>query len=149
MRRKAILWSALLLSGFLLGFVPQFLSVRRTEDELRSARRDLDSCRLTMELARVRDLAARIYLETSRKNFGTASEHASRFFDEVRSLAQRTEDARLKSSLEELLARRDGITASLAAAEAPALQEAQTLLLLTQQDIRPADEASRQAPDAR
>lgn len=129
MKGKAILWIILLLVAFLAGFIPQFMKAYRLSDELETARTDVAACRTEVELSEVRDLAALMYLETNRKNFGVAADHSKRFFDKVRDLASESTDPVLQLRLKEMLDQRDNITAGLASADPVVLAELQALLI--------------------
>ena len=55
---------------------------------------------------------------TMRQNYGLALEHSSRFFDAVRTEAAATLDPGLRDGLNEVLGKRDSVTAALAKADA-------------------------------
>jgi len=128
MRGKLILWLVLLVAGFLAGFIPQYLRAGRMEAELARLRQETTASQRRLDLADIRDQAASMYLETLSKNYGVAMETASRFFKQVRNLADTAQRNEQKTALEEVLSMQDRITAGLAKAD-PAIQfDLQTLL---------------------
>lgn len=137
MKNKLIVWAVLLGVGFLAGFVPQFVKCSRLEAELQGARQELVACGERMRLSEYRDLAAQIYLEAARKNYGLAAEAATRFFQGLREHAGETADAELKRRLEEILRLRDGVTAGLAKAEPAVMASLEQLLAETREKVRP------------
>jgi hypothetical protein len=136
MKNRLIPWLALLLVGFLVGFVPQYNKMRRLGSELESVKQQLSSCQLGSRLSQLRDTAALIYLEATRKNYGLAGEHSARFFDEAHQLAEQTSEGTLRTSLQELLASRDVITAGLAKGDPAVVPELQTLLARAERDLK-------------
>lgn len=114
--RKWILGAAALAAAFAFGFFPRYL-------ETRQLRRELAAAREQAELARLRDLAGIAYLEVTQNNYGIAARHSSEFFDRAAQLARTASDARRRQALEELLSRRDAVTAALAKAD-PAVSAA-------------------------
>ena len=137
MRNKLILWLVLVAAGFLGGFIPQYLRASRTEGELARLRQELDASQRQLELANVRDLAARLYLETLSKNFGLAMQTAGQFFKQVRSLVEAAPKNEMRTALEEVLSMQDHVTAGLAKAD-PAIQfDLQTLLEKTREATKP------------
>jgi hypothetical protein len=137
MKNNLILWSVLLVLGFLGGFVPQFMKAGRLETDLRTAERKLGVCEQSARFSQFRDLAAVMYLETARKNYGVAAEAAGRFFQGLRQCAGHIADPELSKRLEEVLNSRDSITAGLAKADPGVLSEMESLLLQTQQKLKP------------
>jgi hypothetical protein len=136
-KNKLIVWAVLLGAGFLAGFVPQFAKRSRIEAELREARQELVACGEKLRLSGHRDLAAQVYLEGARKNYGLAAEAASRFFQGLRQHAGETPDADLKRRLEEILRLRDTVTAGLAKAEPAVMASLEQLLGETREKLRP------------
>ena len=82
-------------------------------------------------------MAAMIYLETARRNYGLAAEAASRFFTSLSEYSGQVADPQLKKRLEEILGLRDSITAGLAKGEPAVLSGLESLLLQTQQKAQP------------
>lgn len=125
---KWIAGLVVLLVVFLGGFVPQYLEKRRLQDELEETRTRLSAVQLQSEIDKARNLAGRMLLEASRQNYGTAGEHSTHLFNQLRDLADRTTDPALKSSVMGLMEARDAITSGLAQGSASIIPEIQTLL---------------------
>src|ERR1700732_4458890 len=92
MRRKLILWFALLIAGFLAGFVLQYPRSQRLQQELSALTKELESCHSSEELSQLRDTATMAYLEATQKNYGKAGEYSGEFFDQTQRIASSTED---------------------------------------------------------
>ena len=84
--------------------------LEETEDELRQSR-------FQLRLGELRDLASRLYWQVNRNNYDTAGEISTDYFDSLRRLSDSIPGSDLATSLEELLAQRDEITARLARAD--------------------------------
>src|SRR5512146_556696 len=128
MRNRLVLWLVLLVAGFLAGFVPQYLKAERRAAELATTKQQLDSCRVETQLSQLRDIAAMMYLEATRKNYGIAQKHSQRFFDQVQQATAQTTDPAVKTTLEGILKLRDPITATLAKGDAAVLSDLQLVL---------------------
>lgn len=128
MRNRLVLWLVLLVAGFLAGFVPQYLKAQRSRAELSNTNQQLASCRVETQLSRLRDTAAMMYLEATRKNYGTAQEHAGRFFDQVQQANTQTANPAVRKTLEDVLKLRDPITAALAKGDPAVLSDLQLVL---------------------
>ncbi|MGB8986724.1 MAG: hypothetical protein WCC37_08990 [Candidatus Sulfotelmatobacter sp.] len=129
MRNNIVLWLCLLVVGFLVGFVPEYLRARRFEQEVATSTTQLETCQL-------RDEATLMYLEAMQRNYGTSGDDASRFFDQTQRLANSTKDAALRDVLREILGLRDQITADLAKGNATVVSEMQPLLLKLEQGTK-------------
>lgn len=86
-------WKTLLIAGgvlvvtaFLLGFVPQYLKAGDLDNQLGASRRQLNSEREKSQMDELALLCGRAYLETNRKNYGLASQYSTKFFDRVRAM---------------------------------------------------------------
>lgn len=130
MRNKLLILLLAVLIAFGLGFFPQYFQRRSLESQLAA-------CREQSELAGIRDQAGWIYLETSRKNFGLAAGHAGRLFDRVRELSPRIAHPGRHAALEEILARRDAVTAGLAKADPGVANEVQLLYQKAMETAQP------------
>lgn len=128
MRNRLILWLVLLVAGFLAGFIPQYVKTRRSTTELSNTKQQLASCRVGSQLSQLRDTAAMMYLEATRKNYGTAEEHSRRFFDQVQQATTQAVDPTVKKTLDDVLKLRDPITASLAKGDPAVLSDLQLVL---------------------
>jgi hypothetical protein len=136
MKNKLILWLVLLLVGFLVGFVPQYTKAQRARSELESVKQQLSVCQLGNRLSQLRDSAALMYLEATRKNYGLAGEYATRFFEEAHQVAEQTSDPGLRAQLQDLLTSRDEALGKLAQGDAGILPQLQTLLTKTLQNVK-------------
>jgi hypothetical protein len=124
--KLAVTAVAILAVAFLSGLLVGHLQVRES-------RAELSRLRSQTQLAELRDLAALMYVETSRQNFGLARQYSGRYFDSVSRLLQADSDLdpTFRTSLDQLRAHRDEITASLARAEPEAAAQVQALYLDT------------------
>ncbi|HZN11015.1 MAG TPA: hypothetical protein VFC61_05020 [Blastocatellia bacterium] len=109
--QRLLLGGAALLAAFLLGYVPGAL-------EARAARRLEPRLQLAQSLGQL----GMVSYEANRNNFANAAQVSTGFFEDLRGLAGRTEDAKLTAQLQALLARRDEVTTNLAQAD-PAVKE--------------------------
>ena len=115
MPRKLALWFALLIAGFLTGFILQYARVQRLQQELS---------------------ATMMYLEVVEKNYGKAGEYSKEFFDQAQRIVSSTEDPTLRNLLRDTLTTRDQITADLAKGDAAALSEIQLVLSKLEQTAK-------------
>ena len=123
MRRKLVLWFVLLIAGFLTGFILQYASLRRTQQQLSVSADQLRSCQSRERLSQLRDTGTMMYLEALQKNYGKAGEYSKELFDQAQTFVDSAEDPALRNFLREILATRDQITADLAKGDAAALLE--------------------------
>ena len=128
MPRKLVLWFALLIAGFLTGFILQYARVQRVQQELSASTKRLGSCQSSEQLSQLRDTATMMYLEAVQKNYGKAGEYSKEFFDQAQRIVSSTEDPALRNLLRDTLTTRDQITADLAKGDAAALSEIQPVL---------------------
>jgi hypothetical protein len=119
-KNRVIVVFILLIIVFLAGFVPQYLKVKRLENDLAVARQE-------NSLAQLRDLAALTFVQASQKNYGLAAGTSTQFFSRTREMADRAPDANGRKALEDLLASQDKITAELAKGDPGALGDLQVL----------------------
>ena len=110
MRSKLVLWSLLLLAGFLVGFILQYSRLRRVQQELSASTKQLGSCQSSQQLAQLSDTATMMYLEAVQKNYGRAGEYSREVFDQAQQIANSTEDSALRNLLRDILATRDQVT---------------------------------------
>ncbi len=136
MRRKLILWFGLLIAGFLTGFLLQYASLQRVQQELTVATKQLASCQSGEPWSQLRDAATMMYLETVQKNYGKAGEYSKEFFDLAQRMVSSTEDPALGNLLRDTLVTRDQITADLAKGDAAALSEIQPVLSKIEQTAK-------------
>jgi len=133
---KLVLWFALLIAGFLTGFILQYARVQRLQQELSASTKQLGSCQSSEQLSQLRDTATMMYLEAVQKNYGKAGEYAKEFFDQAQRIVSSTEDPALHNLLRDTLTTRDQITADLAKGDAAALSEIQLVLSKLEQTAK-------------
>jgi hypothetical protein len=124
MTNRVIVIAVALVAVFLIGFVPQYSRANRLDSELRQSREAYAG-------ADLRDLIGLAYLQANQKNYGLAAETTSQFFNRVREVANQTQDAARRKSLEDLLASRDRITAQLAKGDPAVTGDLQDLFIKT------------------
>jgi hypothetical protein len=129
MKNKLILGLVLLVAGFLAGFFPEYLKARRASHEVVEIRKQMDSCNAGVAISQLRDLAAMLYLEATRQNYGTAREYSNRLFERIPTVAAQTTDPTLSATLEGVLRTRDTITAELAKGDPAVLRDLQNVVL--------------------
>src|SRR5581483_1801981 len=118
MRSKLVIWSLLLIVGFLAGFILQYARLQHVQQELSASSKQLASCQSSEQLSQLRDTATRMYLEAVQKNYGLAGEYAKEFFDQAQRVVGGTEDPAVRNLLHDTLATRDQITGDLAKGDA-------------------------------
>ncbi|MGC1780923.1 MAG: hypothetical protein WA708_00220 [Acidobacteriaceae bacterium] len=126
MRNKLVIWSILLIVGFLIGFIPQYARSHRLQQNVSAMDGQLAKCRSAEQLSQLRSTATLMYLEATQKNYGTSGNYAGRLFDQAQHLASDTQNEALRNSLREILTARDQITAGLAKGDdavVPAMQK--------------------------
>jgi hypothetical protein len=116
----------LLFIVFLVGFVPQYIKVKRLEHDLSLARQE-------NALAQLRDLAGLAFVQASQKNYGLAAATSTQFFARAREVSNQAPDANRRKALEDLLASQDKIAAELAKGDPEALGDLQALFERTRQ----------------
>jgi hypothetical protein len=128
---KAGLWLVTALAAFLLGFAPQYLQKERLRSDLAAANQRALSAEQAVRMGELRDLCGLMLMEVLRQNYGIAKDYAARYFDSLGAAAGATDDAARKKGLEELLTRRDAVTALLAQGDPASAAEAQSLYART------------------
>jgi len=136
MPRKLVLWFVLLLTGFLTGFILQYARLQRTLQELSASAKQLELCRSSEQLSRLRDTATMMYLEAVQKNYGNAGEYSKEFFDHAQKIVGSTDDPVLRDLLHDILATRDQTTADLAKGDAIAVSGIQRVLSKLEQTAK-------------
>jgi hypothetical protein len=136
MKNRLILWSALLLTGFLAGFIPQYLKTKRCINEVSIVRQQFAGCQTSAQLSQLRDQAAMMYLEATRKNYGTAADESRVFFDAVQRVVAQTSDPIVRKALAEVLQSRDQVTAALANGDAGVVDDLRQVVLTLENNTR-------------
>jgi hypothetical protein len=126
MKNRVVVVIILLIVVFLAGFVPQYIKVKRLENDLSAATQE-------NALAELRDLAGLAFVETSEKNYGLAAATSNQFFARTREIANRAPDANGRKALEDLLASQDKIAVALAKGDPQAFGDLQVLFEKTRQ----------------
>ncbi len=137
MRNRFILGLVLLAVGFLTGFFLEFPKARDLGSRLDQTANELAKCRGDLAVSRFRDLASLSYLEATRKNYGTATEHALKLFQDLDSYLAKAGEPALRPKLEEALAMRGSVLATLNKADAAAVGELQNLVLKLHEAAQP------------
>jgi len=136
MRRKLILWFVLLIVGFIIGFILQYSTLQKLQQELSVSEKRLVICQFREQLSQLRDTATMMYLEAVEKNYGKSGEYSKKFFDQAQRIVGSVEDPALRNLLHDILATRDQITADLARGDSTALSEIQPVLSKLEQTAK-------------
>jgi hypothetical protein len=137
MRSKPVLWLGLLIIGFLVGFLWQFTRAQKLESEIERVKQSFDACQKEALFSGLRDEISMAYFEVTRKNYGLAGEHSTKYFNILRTLLGTNQNPKLKQDFESLLSMRDRVTAGLAAGDPAIVEPLQQLLLSTSQITQP------------
>jgi hypothetical protein len=125
-KNQTIIVIVLLIIVFLAGFVPQYIHVKRLENDLSAAKQE-------NALAQLRDLAGLAFVQASQKNYGLAAGTSQQFFSRAREMANRASDANGREALADQLAFQDKITAELEKGDPEALGDLRVLFEKTRQ----------------
>src|SRR5207247_5192056 len=131
MRVHVTLWFVLLIGGFLLGFVPEYLKNRNLQAELQNPQKMIDGLKQQLQMSDLRDAASLMLLELSRQNYGLARDYSNQYYSKLNDAAHAVQDANLKKLLEELATTRDSLTTSLSTANPSSLTASQPIVLRT------------------
>jgi len=131
MRVHVTLWFVLLIGGFLLGFVPEYLKNRNLQAELQNPQKMIDGLKQQLQMSDLRDAASLMLLELSRQNYGLARDYSRQFYSKLNDTIETVQDPVLKKSLQDVAATRDSITAELATANPTALTTSHPVVLKT------------------
>ena len=126
-QRLLMFGGALAVAAFLLGFVPQYVKSRSLEAQLGTLRQEVAAERDKLQMDDLALQVGRVYLETTQKNYGLASQSSTKFFDRVRAMTAQESDPNRKAFFQKALAGRDAITAGLAKADPGTLVAVQDL----------------------
>jgi len=131
MRVHVSLWLVLLIGGFLLGFVPEYLKNRDLRLQLQNPQNTIDALKLQVQMGELRDAASLMLIEISRQNYGLARDYSTQFYGKVNDAIDTAQGPELKKSLQELATTRDSLTANLSAASPASLAASQLIALKT------------------
>ena len=123
--RKTVTGLVILVMVFLMGFVPQYLQKRQIQAELATSAEKL-------KVSELRDLFGMMMLEALRQNYGVAGDYSSQYFDKLRETSEAVNNSTLKRSVQELLKKRDTVTAALSKADPASASQLQTIFAETQ-----------------
>src|ERR1051326_6116397 len=126
-KSKVLFWFIVVLSAFLLGLIPQAFQKQKLFSELSSVNERLLSTGRDLKMVELRDLCGLMLLEVLRRNYGSASNYSTQYFEKVRQAASEAQDPARKNGLEDLLHSRDSITAALAQGDPASASEIQAL----------------------
>ena len=110
MRVHVSLWLVLLIGGFLLGFVPEYLKNRDLRLQLQNPQNTIDALKLQVQMGELRDAASLMLIEISRQNYGLARDYSTQFYGKVNDAIDTVQGPELKKSLQELATTRDSLT---------------------------------------
>lgn len=118
--------------GLLIGFVPQYFSnasaQRQMERTLEETRAQASAAEAGARRLRLGVGLAMLLVEAEEKNFGQAGERSTRFFDGLRDILAGEGGESARAQLQQILARRDEITAGLATANADVVTALRAML---------------------
>jgi hypothetical protein len=127
-KRIAALAAILLIGGaFLAGYLPERRLRMAAQDESVTLRQQLAAAEARVRMGELLGQAISIREVVMRQNYGQAQELSSAFFDSVRREEAATPLAEFRSALNEVLSRRDSVTASLVKADAGTLEALRTI----------------------
>jgi hypothetical protein len=108
-----IIFAVLLLAAFLLGYIPQSQKANSLSAQLKTAHDEQHQLTEQLQIDNIRDQFSRAYLETTRNNFGLASQRATRGFDLIGS-ASNIANPSMKTAFQEILSQRGSVLSALA-----------------------------------
>jgi hypothetical protein len=117
-RRIAAVAAVILIGGaFLIGYVPEHRLRMAAEAQSRMVQEELATAEARIRMGELLGQALTIREVTMRQNYGQAQELSSSFFDGVQAEAARTPESAFRDALNEVLAKRDAVTAALTKAD--------------------------------
>ncbi len=119
MKNQLILGACLAVTGFFLGFLPQYFRLNDARSDAASLTGQLTAEKKVRRIADFRNRAAQLYLEVENRNFASAGEQASKLFTDLRQFTNQAEEP-IRGQLENVLQGRDAIIAAIAKADANA-----------------------------
>ena len=131
MKNRIIVELVLVLVAFLGGFVPQYLKLSTAKSEIAELKRQLNAETQDRTVADFRNAASLLYFETSKRNFSTAGDQATKFFTDLRRFTDQAPDP-LRQRLNRVLTNRDAIIAAIAKADPASSTLIQSMFLQMQ-----------------
>jgi hypothetical protein len=133
MKRVAAIVAIVLIGGaYLAGYVPERRLRMAAERESATLRDRVAAAEARVRMGQLLGQALAVREVVQRQNYGQAQELSSSFFDSVRTEAAATSVDEFRTVLNDVLSRRDAVTASLAKAD-PAILE---ILLMIEMRMR-------------
>jgi hypothetical protein len=131
--KKILIYLGGLLVAFGAGYVPLYFKMMKLEDASRDQLRQAESKSAALDqqlrLVRLESDLGLLMISVQKGNFGDARDRSSKFFDAVRAAMTSTEDPKVKSRLEAILANRDAITSDLMALNSAVMASLQAIFL--------------------
>lgn len=128
MRMRLVVGAILLFTGFLVGFLPEYSSVRALRQDLERVNAELAANRSKLVVSHLDDLAGMTYLEATRRNYGSAADYSTRFFDNVGQALNKQSDPQLAAVLRDTSTLRDKVTSQLAQGNPDVTSDLQSIL---------------------
>lgn len=119
-RKQLLIFAAVVTAALLAGYIPQYLRARGLNQDLETTRQQLRGCQAMNRVAGLRDLLGLAYVEVNQKNYGLAGQHVARFYEQAGQVSGQVADPAIQRVINEAMARRDEITATLARGDAAA-----------------------------
>ena len=116
-RIAAIAVIVLLAGAFLAGYLPEHRLRIIAEQQSLALREQLAAAEARVRMGQLLGRALALREVVNRQNYGQAQELSSAFFDSVRTEAAATPVDEFRSALDEVLSRRDALTAALTKAD--------------------------------
>jgi hypothetical protein len=117
-KRNAVIVVVVLIGGaFLAGYLPQHRVRTAAEQQSLAFREQFEAADARVRMSRLLGQVLAIEEVVMRQNYGQAQEMSSAFFDEVRAQTAATPMDEFRSVLQDVLSRRDSVTASLTKAD--------------------------------
>lgn len=126
-RTWLVIAGILFVGGFLLGFVPQFRTASGLREELRGRDQRIQQMEREAKLSRARSSAGLVYLEFNRRNYGSATQHATALFDDLRGLLNDS-SPEMRTGLDKLLSQREALMTGIAKSDPAAVELVQQML---------------------
>lgn len=127
-KRIATIAAIVLVGGaFLAGYLPEHRLRTAAEQQSLALRDQLAAAEARVRMGQLLGQALAVREVIIRQNYGQAQELSSAFFDTVRKEAAATPLDQFRSVLNEVLSRRDGITASLTKADPGTVEALHTI----------------------
>jgi hypothetical protein len=126
-RIVAIVASVLIGGAFLAGYIPERRLRMAAEQESATLHDRVAAAEARVRMGQLLGHVLAVREAVQRQNYGQAQELSSSFFDSVRAEAAATSVDEFRTALNDVLSRRDAVTASLAKAD-PAILEVLVLL---------------------